>query len=245
MPKYKIVEEPYYCDGALGVGLYPSLSFHKGDIVVVDSINDTDEDGDVRATVDDDRWGEWDYIAPECLAPYSPVDEDYTPDGLTPIEGDEVIGRLVYQGDEVVEGIVTYISSAGSIFVTVTEGPEGNIGDHRRCVHKTRILKSAGAGMAVPEPLAEWERELLAANGKFLLELTREELDQVILQTSGCYDAPGTTVHAKAKALLPPKMVTVTLTVGEATQAKAGVLINTTRDGDSAYNKLKEALNSL
>jgi hypothetical protein len=249
--KYVVLPDPYYTDSDELVKYY-DLTLSAGDVVTAD-LTKADSQGDVYACPVDPVNSLGDWINTECLQEVKDW-QIYVPDGLKPIEGDEVVGKLVFQNDEVVKGVVTWVSALGdkTTRITVTEGPEGNIGDLSRAVHQTRILKAAAEPLGEEKPseedmeaLADWERELLSTSGAILLELTEEELRAVAGEAS-MLSAAGKSAAAKAKALLPkPKMVTVELTEGEALQAKAGVLNNTTRDGDAAYNKLKDAINSL
>jgi hypothetical protein len=212
MPKYRVKPNPFLNDGE--VRDY-DLAIVEGDIVTVAQTT-PDTDGDVFARRTHDNRGDW--INPECLEVIKNW-QDYTPDGLTPVEGDEVVGKLYFQNDEIVKGVVTGLEPAqqdddlpAGAYITVSDGPEGNIGDQGRFVHQTRILKSAQKEATEGDvALADWEHELLtaaAADGRFVLVLTEEELRY--LASDPDRGQPSFGIAAKAQALLPkPKTATL------------------------------------
>lgn len=79
------------------------------------------------------------------------------------------------------------------------------------CVHEDETTGWAGyVGMdsleeITPEPLADWERELLTVGGKFLLGLTEDEIKSV------ADGSPFISARDKARALIPKKKITIEL----------------------------------
>lgn len=248
--KYTVLPEPYYTDSDEGVRDY-ALAISAGDIVTAD-LSKVDPQGDVYASSVASYHGDW--INTECLEEIKDW-QIYVPDGLTPIEGDEVVGKLVFQNDEVVKGVVTWVSALGdkTTRITVTEGPEGNIGDLSRAVHQTRILKAAAEPLGEEAPseedmevLADWERKLLTtADGQFLLVLTEDELRAVAGEAS-MLSAAGKSAAAKAEALLPkPKMITVELTEEDAQAAADRLAASYPRAYTPAWSAITDALKAL
>jgi hypothetical protein len=158
------------------------------------------------------------------------------PDGIQPVVGDEVIGRLLYSDfqNEWVRGRVVD-AAGGEVVINPTDGPAGVTAfpKNERTVVDIFIVKAA-------DPLADCGPEL-TTEGKILLELTEEEAEWLADEKRNFVSPTGVSVSAKAKALLPkpkPKTVTVEADKTDASYAYSALLGAT----DARIVRFREAL---
>jgi hypothetical protein len=230
---FKVKANPKYHDGE--GARWPCSGVKEGDIITIDEDEEylkdrIDNDGDVYVH-DDETTGEFGYVGMDYL------EEIVKKKDIVPGQKYKVVSLLWESGKDSTSG-----AKIGDV-VTVTEWDGTDTGwfyrNETTCAEGFIGTKGL-APLDEPEPLAEWERELLEGmaeeKGSFLLELTEQET--MALRNGNIFQS----IRDKAEALLPKRRITIELTEDEAIRARVMLSGDDTDVGAEAYTKVANAI---